>query len=400
MALRKIFFPLTLAVILAGCTAETEFNPIGGSESKNAVSKTDDVGDDEGSSSSKKSSSSQKAMSSEIEDMLIVSSYDELLVCSAKREGMDAYVKDEKSFYACYDGKWVIRREGPDVMVNSSSSSAGVLDPDTLTLHMMDSILAAISRSSSSVLIMPGLSSSSVFFPGISSSSVSIPNISSSSYTPIITPPTYHSGFMTWEGYIGEYYVNTGADNGTETAGYWYTFDDSMDGGNSRIEWPVALGNDYYEYALDPVIDECGGVCGKFILDAGTLVYKPFVGVAFNVAGEADADGSSIDVADVSAWGGICITYTVDVNAVLELSMGDEMDGALLGYDIPFVTLSKSETGDEVCKSWAQFKQAGWGKAKITGDEIAKSLGAVRFKIQAAGGTVGNFNIMAVRSYY
>ena len=74
MALRKIFFPLTLAVILAGCTAETEFNPIGGSESKNAVSKTDDVGDDEGSSSSKKSSSSQKAMSSEIEDMLIVSS--------------------------------------------------------------------------------------------------------------------------------------------------------------------------------------------------------------------------------------------------------------------------------------------------------------------------------------
>ena len=205
MALRKIFFPLILAVILAGCTAETEFNPIGGSESKNAVSKTDDVGDDEGSSSSKKSSSSQKATSSEIEDMLIVSSYDELLVCSAKREGMDAYVKDEKSFYACYDGKWVIRREGPDVMVNSSSSSAGVLDPDTLSLHMMDSILAAISRSSSSVLIMPGLSSSSVFFPGMSSSSVSIPNISSSSYTPIITPPTYHSGFMTGERYIGEY---------------------------------------------------------------------------------------------------------------------------------------------------------------------------------------------------
>ena len=396
MVLRKISFPLALAAILAGCTAETEFNPIGGSESKNNVSKTDDIGDDEGSSSSKKSSSSE-GNSSEYEDFLVVSSYEDLLVCSAKRDGMDAYVKAEKSFYICDDGEWVKHWEIDDVKENSSSSSAGDLNSDQETRRMLDSILASFS--SSSYLIMPGLSSSSVFFPSMSSSSVMNPNISSSSY--ITTTPTYlsHHGVMAWEGYIGEYYVNTELDNGTESAGYWYSFDDSVDGGKSRIEWPAELGNEYDALAMDPVIDECNGVCGTFILDAGTLAYKPFVGIAFNVAGFEEGFSGPIDVADASAWGGLCIVYSVDVNAVLELSMGEERDKTL-GFDIPYVNLPKSATGNEDCRTWDQFKQAGWGTGKITGGEIAKTLGAVRFKIQAADGTTGNFNVMSIGSYF
>ena len=384
--MKNFAFSIGLAVVLVACYSETEFNP------QDFVSH-DEIGEDGDASSSSKMSSSSRGTSSAYDDMIIVSSYNELLACSAKQDGLEAYVEDEGTFYVCDDGDWMIRWR--DEYSSSSSSSALYMD----TQRMLDSILASFS--SSSVLIMPGLSSSSVFMPGLSSSSVMIPSISSSSSTPIIIEPTRsHYGVMSWEGYAGEYSVVTDLDNGTETAGYWYTFGDSIDGGKSRIEWPTELGNEYDMLALDPVIDVCGGVCGKFILDAGFLEYKPFVGVAFNVAGYADSFGESIDVADASAWGGLCIGYTVDVDAVLELSMGETMDSALVSFDIPFTRLPKSATGNEVCKTWDQFNQAGWGKGKITGDEIAKTLGAIRFKIQAADSTVGNFNVMRIGSYY
>lgn len=398
MTFRKFVFPFTMAAILAGCSSETEFNPIGESALKSSDSQTDEGDEGLSSSSFRKSSSSEEKPSGN-EDLLVVSTYDDLWVCSRSRDGLEAYVEDEGTYYVCDDGDWMIRwRSEWDA---KSSSSAGDVNPDSMASHILDSIMAAFSYSSSSVLIMPGLSSSSVFMPGVSSSSGNVPGVSSSSYTPIIIGPTLlsHHGIMSWEGAYGEYSVDTGLDNGTETAGYWYVYDDSMDGGKSRIEWLVPPGNEYSEFAMDPIIDACGGVCGKFILDAGSLEYKPFVGVAFNVAGYVDASSESVDVADASAWGGLCITYTVDVDAVLELSMGETMDSALVSFDIPFTRLPKSATGNEVCKTWDQFNQAGWGRGKISGDEIAKTLGAVRFKIQASDSTVGNFNIMAIGSY-
>ena len=203
---------------------------------------------------------------------------------------------------------------------------------------------------------------------------------------------------FTWSGAAGEYRVETGFDNGTDTYGYWYNYDDHADGGLSAITWPVEkLGNDYSEEALDPVIDACGGVCGDFALDEGTLDYKPFVGLGFNISGTENPSGGSATAEDATAWGGICITYTVSVAASLELGLGDEKDAAI-GYDNPFTTLPKSETADEVCTAWAKFKQAGWGKGKVSGDEAGAALASVKFKIQAATGTAGKFNISAVRS--
>ena len=204
------------------------------------------------------------------------------------------------------------------------------------------------------------------------------------------------AGFS-WSGAAGEYFVNTGLDNGTETAGYWYSYADDADGGLSEVTWPVPLGNEYSDDALDPVIDECGGVCGTFTLNAGTLEYKPFVGIGFNVAGTATATGGAATTADATAWGGICITYTVDAPATLELGLGDDKD-ASIGYDNPFVSLPKASAASEVCTQWAGFKQAGWGKGKVTGDEAGAALAAVKFKIQAADGTTGSFNITAVSS--
>ena len=201
---------------------------------------------------------------------------------------------------------------------------------------------------------------------------------------------------FTWSG--TEYRVETGFDNGTDTYGYWYDYNDKADGGLSKITWPVdKLGNDYSETALDPVIDECGGVCGTFALDEGTLDYKPFVGLGFNISGTETTSGGSATPENVTGWEGICITYTVSVSASLELGLGDTKDAAI-GYDNPYTTLPKSETADEVCTTWGKFKQAGWGQGKVTGEEAGAALASVKFKIQAATGTSGSFNISGVRS--
>ena len=126
------------------------------------------------------------------------------------------------------------------------------------------------------------------------------------------------------------------------------------------------------------------------------------VGVAFNIAGTKTFAGNPLtdaDVADASAWRGLCITYISDVTATLELSMGEKKDSALVAYDIPHVSLPRSTTDNDVCFAWHQFRQSGWGTGKITGDEIAKTLATIRFKIQAADSTTGFFNVIQVCSY-
>lgn len=268
------------------------------------------------------------------------------------------------------------------------ASSAGAETGDVLSSAVEQS--SAVPESSAA----PESSSSAIpeSSDGISSS-ISDAASSSSSFG---TPPTLRKGSLRWEGI--SYLVETGLDNGTETSGYWFA-NHSRD---SYIEWPVATderpGFSCDDF-LDPIIDECSGVCGTFKLDASDES-KPFVAVGFNVAGvESDACTGEVDVADASAWGGLCISYTADVDAMLELSMGEARDSALAGFDLPYVSLPKSETADETCFTWDRFKQGGWGTGKISGAEAAKTLAAIRFKIQGEDGSTGRFNVKSIGSY-
>ena len=234
--------------------------------------------------------------------------------------------------------------------------------------------------------------SCSGYFPPIprsSSSYVPPQPMSSSSYVP------YYGGFETWYGYEGVYKIETGLDAGGDISGYWYEFNDALDGGKSEILWPVPKGNEYSDEAMDGIIDYCGGVCGTYVLDAGDLVYDPFVGVAFDVAGPYDYWTNIAVPADASLMGGLCIAYTSDAVVSLELGLSDDME-AKVGYDIPFATLPKATTAVVKEIPWSNFKQAGWGSGKISGEEAATMLKSVRFKIQAKNGSTGSFNVMSV----
>lgn len=233
---------------------------------------------------------------------------------------------------------------------------------------------------------------------GVNPDGVNIGGTSSSVVTTPVNPVvgTMSGGsYFSWYGNDAIYQIDTGLDNGSETSGYWYTYDDAMDGGKSEIVWPVQMGNEYSEYAMDPIIEECGGICGTYVLNKGTMVYNPMVGVAFNVAGEDDSGRP--DAADASKWGGICIAYTSDAPAVLELVPTDKVE-KMLSMDDPFVSLPKSSSVVQKCYAWSNFKQAGWGAGKITATELAAQLASIRFKIQGANGSTGNFNVLYVGS--
>ena len=348
-------------------------------------------------------------------EIQMVRSYERLPECTGEREGVEFFVKDEREFYTCDGEDWVSDSEEPASSSSrkSSSSSFDDLYEDNLS-SLADSIqrvidsLTALYTSSSSVLIMPMYSSSSslpTFLFSSSSAMVSSSSMALSSSSYYVGPSTNtHYNKFSWMGVEGAPFIETGLDNGSETAGYWFVFGDSIDGGLSYIEWPVPLGNEYDAKAMEPVIEVCSGVCGTAHLNAGTLEYKPFVGVAFNIAGMVGAykedNLDDADLADASAWGGICIVYSSDLPATIELGFGAYKDKAIT-YDYPFVSLPKSAYPDERCFEWSAFKQAGWGKGdKITGEEAGAELASIKFKIQAQDGSSGNFNISAIGSYY
>jgi hypothetical protein len=203
--------------------------------------------------------------------------------------------------------------------------------------------------------------------------------------------------FQLWDGEEGKSQVQTGLDNGTETSGYWFSYADNDDGGKSKVTWPVDIRTDTGE-SLDSVITHCKGVCGVAVLSKSTLKYNPFVGIGFNIVGEA-LESRDPEPGDATAWGGLCITYTSDTQTDLELGLGSF--DADIEYANPVAKLSKT-TDVPVTRAitWDKFLQPSWytGSTKISGPEAAKRLVAVKFKIQAVDGEY-KFNIKKIGPY-
>ncbi len=195
---------------------------------------------------------------------------------------------------------------------------------------------------------------------------------------------------LLWNGANGDYRVDTGLDDGSDESGYWYSYDDENFGGSSAITWPVATGNAYDYFALDPIIDKCGGLCGDVSLGAG--YDYPFVGVGFNLTGP-DLTG-----ADITSWGGICVIYTATgIAPILELSPEDEAN--LTEYNNYIATLPLSLSATSVDLPWSRFKQeSGWGN-KVDQAEYLTKVAAINFKFSDKAGTSGHFNIIAIGKY-
>ena len=134
-------------------------------------------GDDSGSSSGPSDSAS--------ESDLVVATYDDLPVCSSKREGTIAYVKDEKIAYVCENSNWKEDSENDSELVEVSSSSKA---KSSSSKKSSSSSSASKSKSSSSV--SKTVLSSSVE-KSKSSSSATPESSSSSSQTVVLSSDSH-----------------------------------------------------------------------------------------------------------------------------------------------------------------------------------------------------------------
>lgn len=209
------------------------------------------------------------------------------------------------------------------------------------------------------------------------SESVQLPEVEKNVNTPLCM----------WKGTDGyESVVNTGFDpDGKYRAGYWYSFGDGLEGGTSTVDWEVPI--DVYpdEDYLEPVVAECGGLCGKMYLSKGTRS-EALAGIGFDVAGVSDLDAQVQvpKIADISDWGGLCVTYASDLDMHLEFGV-DTVADAFVETLLP-----KSASLVEKCIQWSEISG---------GEAAAKKVRNIRFVMKNSVDTVANFNIVAIGKY-
>ena len=225
--------------------------------------------------------------------------------------------------------------------------------------------------------------------------------------------------FKTWTGSEGSSIIETGLIDGRMSNGFWfYTLSGNVID-EVQIDWsPAYVPPEPSAHKLDGVVRTCGGICGTAIFDTTKSVSynPPSAGVGFNVLQDTVISGLSgfkTSEGDASAWGGICVTYTSDLDIKIELDnsltqhtlnqsgfgFGNNSDDTTC-YAKPTAILPASQTGNMVKVAWSDFEQPITFKcnSKLSGEEIAKQLQSVTFRMHGGTGSY-KFNICAVGPY-
>lgn len=190
-----------------------------------------------------------------------------------------------------------------------------------------------------------------------------------------------------WNGFaLPLTYVETGLDNGTETSGYWFSFGDDTSGVGS-VKWPQPLGIDYK--TDDELYDYCMGVCGSLEFSK-----EGYLGVGFHVAGVVDPmdDNSLVAKANISSWGGLCVTYASESDLEVVLTYA-QTSGFGDFSRMPKTTLPKSIELKTVCLDWKNYFMSGFSEVSTT------FMTSILFVVHGDANTKSRFNIRGVGKY-
>ncbi|OWV17700.1 hypothetical protein B7990_09420 [Fibrobacter sp. UWB4] len=106
--------------------------------------------------------------------------------------------------------------------------------------------------------------------------------------------------------------------------------------------------------------------------------------------------------ADISSWGGICLTYTSDASfrVYLVSELGDESDHNTKPHAW-FAALLDPESPMTKCVQWHDFTVLKNGSSDIEryGDEDAKKAKVILIKFEGSSGEQKNFNIKSLGTY-
>ena len=158
-----------------------------------------------------------------------------------------------------------------------------------------------------------------------------------------------------------------------ETSGSWFTYDDANDNGNSHFIFPPEFDlNTYDSYPFALMIEAYGGIKLGVVLDDG---YEyPYVGLGFNIWNE-DQDG-----ANITAWGGICLEYSSDLDFSVVLGIEDQKNILAYNGDIE-KRVGKSDSLTVVDIPWEHFYGLFGEKNALT------QAAAIKLKFQGEAGT-------------
>ena len=343
-----------------------------------------------------KSSSSKGSL---VDEKLQVTYLSNLPTCKSSLEFVTYYVLAEDEDYTCFEGLWY--GEYGDTYPKTESSSSNGSSEIINTVTYLSSLPTCTYSIEDTYYYVTSEDDYYYCYEGLwwsLNTGDTYPKTESSSSNS--SPYSYPFGEIPcgdmWCGSEGLEQVNTGLGNDTRTYGYWFDFDDNVDGGRSSIEWPVPKGNAYSANSFEPIIVGCSGVCGTAILNQGNLDYDGFVGIGFNIVGEISASNHDAAAGDASAWDGVCIVYSSDIDLRLEMSLGDAKNSEL-NYRPPYVDLPH---GEMMVKNfpWSKFETPSWVAASVTGPEAAEMLVSLKVIVQGSDGQY-NFNIMSIGKY-
>ena len=190
-----------------------------------------------------------------------------------------------------------------------------------------------------------------------------------------------------WNGFaLPLTYVETGLDNGTETSGYWFSFGDE-ESGNGKVVYPSTPGIDYT--TTDQVFDYCMGVCGSLEFSK-----EGYLGVGFHVAGVVDPmdDNSLVAKANISSWGGLCVTYASESDLEVVLTYA-QTSGFGDFSRMPKTTLPKSIELKTVCLDWKNYFMSVFSEVSTT------HMTSILFAVQGNANTKSRFNIRGLGKY-
>ena len=195
------------------------------------------------------------------------------------------------------------------------------------------------------------------------------------------------SSTFLWDGTTDtEGKVETGSDE--ETSGYWYDYNDANDGGASAFKFPADVEANAYDNFYGPLVEAYGGIKATITLGAG--YDYPYAGIGFNIWSEGQ------EGVDISAWGGICLSYQSTIGFGIELGVEDE--ATVTEYNNYKATVAKAATVTASDFPWSKFKQGtGWGKTVDQATVLAKTA-AIKLKFEGTAGTSGDFLIQKVGS--
>ena len=182
--------------------------------------------------------------------------------------------------------------------------------------------------------------------------------------------------------------VETGSPD--ETSGYWYDFSDRDVGGSSRFIFPSDVEEREDGNFYGPLVEYYMGIWASVSFgDDYDPPYQPYVGLGFNVWSE-NQEG-----VDVSAWGGICLTYQSTIAFSIEL--GIENEATITDYVSYHASVPVAKSVTVIDFPWSKFKTGVWGPGASI-EDVLKKVAAIKLKFEGEAGTTGDFYIQKIGS--